>query len=196
MPTKANKKNVCGIRQARPVMTTRRRSRGSCKRRRHSSRTLMHQEDGQDHFQPPGLQPEQDRVGHRGGARRTYHPAGRRGQQVPRRRYRHPARLNQAQRGDGQALLALWLDGKTANKPVPIPKFFVGGEPLTPGMTIPPIESVTTQEQGHDLAVQWQSWQSEQNLDLVELGEWQDFFEKVAEKFPGLKDEFKENAII
>jgi hypothetical protein len=38
--------------------------------------------------------------------------------------------LNQAQQGDGQALLALWLDGKPANKPVPIPKYFVGGREL------------------------------------------------------------------
>jgi hypothetical protein len=64
------------------------------------------------------------------------------------------------------------------------------------GMKIPALDTVTTQEQGHDLAVTWQHWMSEQSLSYGEIGDWQDFFEKVAGKFPALKDEFQANAII
>ena len=63
-------------------------------------------------------------------------------------------------------------------------------------MKIPSVESVETQEQAHDLAVEWQHWQSEQSLSWGETSEWQDFFEQLCLKFPELREEFKENAII
>jgi hypothetical protein len=62
-------------------------------------------------------------------------------------------------------------------------------------MTIPTLDSIKTEEQGRDFAVAWQHWQSDQSMSYGELHEWQVFFEQLADKFPNLKDEFKENAI-
>ncbi len=63
-------------------------------------------------------------------------------------------------------------------------------------MKIPAIETVETKEQGHNLAVEWQYWQSDQSLSWGEISYWQVFFVKVAEKFPSLAEEFRENGII
>lgn len=60
----------------------------------------------------------------------------------------------------------------------------------------PPIESVTTAEEAYDLAVSWQLAFDGAELDMLDLSHAQDYFENLADKFPELKDEFKENAII
>lgn len=62
-------------------------------------------------------------------------------------------------------------------------------------MTIPSIETIETKEQAHDLAVDWQDWQSRQSLSYGEIAVWQALFREVADKF-GLTAEFKENGII
>lgn len=62
-------------------------------------------------------------------------------------------------------------------------------------MKIPSLKSIKTQEQARDLAIEWQQWQSEQNLSYGELADWEDFFRKLGRDF-SLTDEFKENCII
>jgi len=62
-------------------------------------------------------------------------------------------------------------------------------------MEIPAIETVQNKEQAHDLAVEWQHWQSEQSLSWAEVAEWCDFFEALGKKFD-LTEEFHENGII
>lgn len=63
-------------------------------------------------------------------------------------------------------------------------------------MKIPSIKSVRTANQARDFAIDWQLWQSEQSMSYGEAGDWQAFFEQVVEKFPDLRDEFEDNAII
>lgn len=53
-----------------------------------------------------------------------------------------------------------------------------------------------TPEEAQDLAIEWSYWVGEQSLGMSEYAEWGHFFETVAEKFPTLRDEFIENAII
>lgn len=45
------------------------------------------------------------------------------------------------------------------------------------------------------IAVDWQTWASEQNLSIAELIEWQEYFIKLGSKF-SLSKEFAENGII
>ena len=61
-------------------------------------------------------------------------------------------------------------------------------------MTKKPIETIGTEEEARQLAIEWQHWQSEQSLSYGELAEWQVYFEALAKKFD-LIEEFKENAI-
>jgi len=56
-------------------------------------------------------------------------------------------------------------------------------------------ENPTTKEEARQYAIDWQNWQSEQNLSYGELEEWNQFFVNLADKFD-LVDEFKENGII
>lgn len=58
------------------------------------------------------------------------------------------------------------------------------------------IKTIKTAEEARDVAITWQQWQSEQDLSIGQLMEYQEFFEALANKFPTLKEEFKENAII
>lgn len=69
------------------------------------------------------------------------------------------------------------------------------------------IETVKSAEEARDLAINWQSHQEDirygslarmtaSSMSLNEVLEWQDYFEQLAEKFPEVRDEFKENAII
>jgi len=44
-------------------------------------------------------------------------------------------------------------------------------------------------------AIDWQIWQSEQNLSYGELADWMAHFERLGRRF-GLLGEFRENAII
>lgn len=69
-------------------------------------------------------------------------------------------------------------------------------------MKIPDISTIKTEDQARELALDWQTWSSEQNqigeeptLYTSDLIEWQNFFEKLAAKF-NLTDEFRENGII
>ena len=56
-------------------------------------------------------------------------------------------------------------------------------------------QTIKTQEEAREYAIDWQNWVSEQNLSYGELAEWGDILEQIAEKFD-LHDEFKENGII
>lgn len=53
----------------------------------------------------------------------------------------------------------------------------------------------TTQADARQLAIDWQTWQSDQAMSWSEVSEWQAYFVDLAEKFD-LADEFKENGII
>lgn len=53
-----------------------------------------------------------------------------------------------------------------------------------------------TADEAYDHAVEWQHWASEQNLSYGDMAEWQAHFEALADRFPELRDEFVENAII
>lgn len=53
----------------------------------------------------------------------------------------------------------------------------------------------TTTEEARQEAIDWQNWQSEQDLSFVELVEWADHFVLIAEKF-NLTEEFEENGVI
>ena len=55
---------------------------------------------------------------------------------------------------------------------------------------------VKTAEDARELAIQWQCWMSEQDISMSEFAEWGSYFEDIAERFPELREEFKENAII
>jgi hypothetical protein len=58
------------------------------------------------------------------------------------------------------------------------------------------VGDVTSAAMARGQAIGWQDWQSEQSLSMSEVSDWQSYFEALADKFPELKDEFKENAII
>lgn len=74
----------------------------------------------------------------------------------------------------------------------------INGEPFKEvnAMNIPDFQTITTAEQAQDLAIEWSNWQNEQDLSYGELAEWNVFFRGLVSKFPELKEEFKENAII
>lgn len=55
---------------------------------------------------------------------------------------------------------------------------------------------IATQAEARDFAIEWQQWQSEQSLSYGELAEWAAYFAELAERFPELADEFRENGII
>jgi len=57
------------------------------------------------------------------------------------------------------------------------------------------ISEVKTQAEAKQIAIDWQNWQSKQSLTYLEISQWQNYFETLADKFE-LQDEFKENAII
>jgi hypothetical protein len=58
-----------------------------------------------------------------------------------------------------------------------------------------PKEQVKTKEEAREIAIDWQIWQSEQDLSYGEMAEFADYFKQVGKKF-GLLREFKENGII
>lgn len=58
------------------------------------------------------------------------------------------------------------------------------------------VEAVESEDEARELAINWQQWQSNESLSLGEVAEYMDYFTQLADKFPGLKDEFTENAII
>lgn len=62
-------------------------------------------------------------------------------------------------------------------------------------MNINKVKQAKTADEARQHAIDWQTWQSEQNLYMSELIEWQDVFRELAVKFH-LTEEFKENGII
>jgi hypothetical protein len=58
------------------------------------------------------------------------------------------------------------------------------------------MERIDTVEAARDKAIAWQEWSSQKTLSYYEVANWQDYFKKLARKFPELKEEFLENAII
>lgn len=57
-------------------------------------------------------------------------------------------------------------------------------------------QTITTADEARQYAIEWQNWQSNQSLYMSEVAEWGDIFKELAERFPELKEEFKENGII
>ena len=57
-------------------------------------------------------------------------------------------------------------------------------------------KEIKTADEARNFDIEWQQWVSEQVLSILELSEWQDYFTLLAERFPELKEEFIENAII
>lgn len=62
-------------------------------------------------------------------------------------------------------------------------------------MELTPLENIDNAEQARYEAMNWQSWQADQELGYGDLIEYQTYFEQLAERF-NLKSEFKENGII
>lgn len=62
-------------------------------------------------------------------------------------------------------------------------------------MTVATMPVPTTAEEARQQAVEWQHWQTNQNLSWNEIHEWGAYFETQANKFD-LTEEFKENGII
>ena len=56
-------------------------------------------------------------------------------------------------------------------------------------------QSINTRHEAEQYAIDWQNWQSNQDLSYAELADWGDRFRELAEEFD-LSDEFKENGII
>ena len=57
------------------------------------------------------------------------------------------------------------------------------------------IESIKTQEQARQTAIEWQHKMANLSMSYVELAYWSDFFTQIGKKF-GLVREFKENGIL
>jgi hypothetical protein len=55
---------------------------------------------------------------------------------------------------------------------------------------------VNSADEARDKAIDWQVWAGEQSLSYGELAEWAYYFDKIADKFPELREEFTENGII
>jgi len=55
---------------------------------------------------------------------------------------------------------------------------------------------IETAEEARDHAIDWQHWADKENLSYGELAVWGRHFEELAERFPELTEEFKENGII
>lgn len=63
------------------------------------------------------------------------------------------------------------------------------------GFDMPSIKKIETAEQARQLAIDYQTWASEQSLSYGELVFYTNKFEEIASKF-NLTDVFKENGII
>ena len=62
-------------------------------------------------------------------------------------------------------------------------------------MEAPNISTIKTAGEAEQLAIDWQSWTSEQNLSYGELAEWSTYFHALADKFD-LTEIFNENGIL
>jgi len=56
-------------------------------------------------------------------------------------------------------------------------------------------KAINTKEDARQYAKDWQVWQSEQDLSIGEVVDWQNFFDQLATQY-NLTTEFKENGII
>lgn len=63
-------------------------------------------------------------------------------------------------------------------------------------MNLPDPTIVETADEARDLAIDWQHWQADNPLYMSEVADYQAYFEQLANKFPELREEFEENAII
>lgn len=50
--------------------------------------------------------------------------------------------------------------------------------------------------EARDVAIDWQHWMNDESLSWGEMAAWGAYFEALADRFPELADEFKENGII
>jgi hypothetical protein len=62
-------------------------------------------------------------------------------------------------------------------------------------MKILDIDTIETVEEARQLAIDWQQWQADKALSMVQLMVFASYFEDIGKKF-NLTDEFKENGII
>lgn len=63
-------------------------------------------------------------------------------------------------------------------------------------MNISKVLLAKTADEARQYAIEWQEWQSGQSLSYQELADWQSVFQELADRFPELVEEFKENGII
>lgn len=62
-------------------------------------------------------------------------------------------------------------------------------------MNINQLDTITTADEAREAAIDWQAWQSDEELSYGELIDWTSKFEELGEKFE-LTTEFSENGII
>lgn len=58
------------------------------------------------------------------------------------------------------------------------------------------LDNVLSEGRARDIAIEWSNQQGRYNLSWGELAEIQDYFEELATRFPNLREEFEENAIL
>lgn len=58
------------------------------------------------------------------------------------------------------------------------------------------LDNVLTEDRARDIAINWSCEMSRYNLSYGELAEIQDYFEELANRFPSLREELEENAIL
>ncbi len=59
----------------------------------------------------------------------------------------------------------------------------------------PILPIIGSKEEAQAVAIAWQEWQSNQDLSMLEIANWQEYFTMLANEY-GLTDEFTENGII
>lgn len=57
------------------------------------------------------------------------------------------------------------------------------------------MSTIKTAAEARQIAIDWQSWASEQSLSMGELAEWYSYFEELGKRFE-LTEEFAENGIL
>lgn len=62
-------------------------------------------------------------------------------------------------------------------------------------MKIKHSSDIKTKKEAQQIAMDYQHWSSCQDLSYLEVSQWSEYFEVLAEKF-NLEEEFKENGII
>lgn len=62
-------------------------------------------------------------------------------------------------------------------------------------MKLPKLNTIKTEAEARQLAIDWQNWMSTQSLSYSEICDWEDLFRKLGRDF-GLTVEFNENGIL